>query len=686
STATYDAFGRKAQQYLPYMSATNDGKIKTDPFKEQNTFYSTTYPADQPSLTGEKFFYSQTNYEASPLNRVISSYAPGNSWAGSQRGATQQTSLNIDADSVIIWKIKYDDAIGDDKNLPYTVGRYAATMLAKQISKDEQGNTVIGYIDREGHIILKKTQKTTSPATGHTGWSCTYYVYDELGQLRCIIQPQAVDYMNKNSWDLTSTLLTEQTFRYEYDERHRPIAKKVPGTAWLYMVYDKRDRIVFTQDGNLRAKNQWNTTLYDELNRPTSTGITTYTGTRQQLIDYVNSLSSSTTNITITGNNPSTIQKNLTLTERQVGRTSYQAEEEITVSGEFSSETTAEFTAEIVAAATSSFNQQITIADNPVPTAGTFTALTINYYDDYAFTTTTYDNSNNSKLDKGSNVYADALPNTASNTTYGLSTGSKIKIIDPTDVTKGDWVTAVYFYDDNNRLIQSRSINHKGGEDILTQRYSFTGKVVCTYDVHNNPAAGINNFKLKTNFNYDHAGRLMSMVKQLNDDASTTRTLAQYVYDRMGQVKTKRLGQKRDSDGNLTASPLDNIDYTYNIRGWLTGINAAFANNKNNNNYFGTQLNYDFGFQNSLFNGNIAGVQWRNKGSDAPRAYGYGYDKTNQLLAADFNQNYNNTWGKTAAGGSINLTALIGNGTDASTAYDNNGNIKNLQQWGLQIG
>jgi len=686
STVTYDAFGRVAQQYLPYMSSTNDGKIKTNPFVEQNTFYTSTYVNDQPSLTNEKFFYGQTNYEASPLNRVISSYAPGNSWVGSNRGGTGQNTFNTEADSVVIWKIRYDDAISDDKNIPYTAGRYAATMLSKQISKDEQGNTAIIYTDREGHVILKKAQRSTSFGAGHSGWSCTYYIYDELGLLRCIIQPGAVQYMNSNTWDLTSTLLSEQCFRYEYDERHRMIAKKVPGSEWLYMIYDKRDRLVFTQDGNLRAKNQWNTTLYDELNRVVSTGITTYAGSRQQLIDYVNSLGSTNTTITINGNNPSAIQKKLLVSERQEGRQTYQASEEVVFDGEFNSESTAEFTAEIVPPSTSTFSSQIIIADNPVPSIGTYTALTLNYYDDYSFTTTTYDNSNNAKLDKGSNAYADPLPNSASTKTYGLTTGSKVRIIDPSDLSKGEWLSAIYFYDDNNRLIQTRSTNHKGGEDILTQRYSFTGKVVCTYDIHNNPAAGISNLKLKTNLNYDHAGRLMNITKQLNDDNSTSRTIATYVYDHMGQLKTKQLGQKRDIDGTLTTSPLDNIDYSYNIRGWLSGINTAFANNKNNNNYFGSQLNYDWGFQNSLYNGNIAGVQWRTKGSDVQRAYGFGYDNTNQLLFADFNQNYNAAWGKTAAGGAINLTALIGNGTDGATAYDNNGNVKKLQQWGLKIG
>jgi hypothetical protein len=54
------------------------------------------------------------------------------------------------------------------------------------------------------------------------------------------------------------------------------------------MVYDKRDRLVYTQDGNMRTRNQWMTTLYDVLNRTVMTGIITFTGNRDALQDHLN--------------------------------------------------------------------------------------------------------------------------------------------------------------------------------------------------------------------------------------------------------------------------------------------------------------------------------------------------------------------------------------------------------------
>ena len=56
--------------------------------------------------------------------------------------------------------------------------------------------------------------------------------------------------------------------------------KKVPGAEPVYMVYDKRDRLVLTQDGNMRATPaKWMYTWYDALNRPVASGLWTTTTT-----------------------------------------------------------------------------------------------------------------------------------------------------------------------------------------------------------------------------------------------------------------------------------------------------------------------------------------------------------------------------------------------------------------------
>src|SRR5688500_6247560 len=51
------------------------------------------------------------------------------------------------------------------------------------------------------------------------------------------------------------------------------IMKQVPGADPVYMVYDARDRLVLTQDGNQRLDSMWTFTKYDALNRPILTGL-----------------------------------------------------------------------------------------------------------------------------------------------------------------------------------------------------------------------------------------------------------------------------------------------------------------------------------------------------------------------------------------------------------------------------
>ena len=53
------------------------------------------------------------------------------------------------------------------------------------------------------------------------------------------------------------------------------VEKQLPGAEPVYMVYDKRDRLVLVQDGKLRDegnKRKWLFTKYNHLNRPVLTG------------------------------------------------------------------------------------------------------------------------------------------------------------------------------------------------------------------------------------------------------------------------------------------------------------------------------------------------------------------------------------------------------------------------------
>jgi hypothetical protein len=63
------------------------------------------------------------------------------------------------------------------------------------------------------------------------------------------------------------------------------------------------------------------------------------------------------------------------------------------------------------------------------------------------------------------------------------------------------------------------------------------------------------------------------------------------------------------------------------------------------------------------------------------RKYDFTYDAANRLLKADFTQYTSNSFNQTSG---INYNMKMGDGINANTAYDANGNIKQMQQWGIK--
>ena len=176
----------------------------------------------------------------------------------------------------------------------------------------------------------------------------------------------------------------------------------------------------------------------------------------------------------------------------------------------------------------------------------------------------------------------------------------------------------------------------------------------------------------------------MKTIKQINDDPSTQRIISANTYDALGQLKNKRVGQKKSVDGSLTDEPLENQEYAMNIRGWLKGINWNYPGNSastskvdiRNDRWFGMDLSYDWGFGSNQYNGNIAGTRWVSGGDGQQRAYGYSYDAANRITSADFNQLNGSSFDK-AAGVDFSVSNL---------SYDENGNILSMKQKGLKLG
>ncbi|WP_207515623.1 DUF6443 domain-containing protein [Longitalea luteola] len=693
---TYDEYGRQVAAYLPYLSPGSDGKFKQNHFGELTDFNKGQYP-------GESFFYSKTNFEASPLNRVQKVMQAGDSWNGSNRGVESSYEINATADDVKMWSVS-NVANGWGQ---YTMdGIYPAGQLYKNITFDEKGNQVIEFKDKEGQIILRKVQAGDMPGNGHTGWLCTYYLYDDLNRLRCVIQPRGVELLVENNWDMTALdgdILNEQCFRYEYDMRKRLIRKKVPGAGEVYMVYDVRDRLVFTQDANMRKNNQWLTTLYDNFNRPVITGLTTWTGTFESLQENV---TWQTGNGAIPG-----VQITRTLDQPNMSGT-YGALQSVTLLPGFSSGS--EFTAEIITGSGSGNLDHVvdgmTVSNYPVPDGATFNLLTKTGYDNYAAIpassnlTGAIDNSytGNDYVNSSYGSFPFAEPVTQSMQTQGLATWTQTKVLG-TD----QYVYSVMIYDKKGRLVQVKTRNNTNGTDVLTTQYTFSGQplvVVAKQEKGGtvNPQTHI----VVTKNNYNELGQLKNVTKKINSTINGVPVdkpeleILTNEYNALGQLAGKSIGKKKDDNGNYTQAPLQTLRYDYNIRGWVLGVNREYLTTEGqttDGKVFGFELGYDKtannagkAFAKGEYNGNITGMVWKSDGDDIRRKYDFTYDAANRLLLADFEQQNaeDHLWNKSK----VDFTMRMGDGTmlsngsiDPTKAYDANGNVLRMQQWGLKI-
>ena len=630
SPVVYDAFGRVAKEYLPYVATTHDGSFQQNPFADQVAFYN-SYLSGQPGETNVgpqqlNWAYSQIVYEASPLSRVQEQFSPGSSWAGSahqsnaqdRRSVKSYADINLSGDSVRILKVTGLTGTADYTTLTLS-GLYNEGTLHKKILVDEQGSAVIEFRDKRDRVVLKKvstdaalgTPESYRLAAGHTDWACTYYVYDALDHLRMVIQPEGVQYLVNNSWNagaLTSTFYTEQCFRYEYDYRGRMVWQQVPGAAPVYTVYDARDRVVLTQTGLLRANDQWQYIQYDGRNRPIQTGLL---------------------------------------------------------------ESTTSFTDHLSAAKTQT--------SYPNLSNFTHTVLSETYYDDYNWLTShpsgltaTYDHSYDSYLLTPSTTnWPYPAAHVVSHQTNNLVTGSMTRVLD-TDTL----LYTVHLYDDKQRVIQTKQQNFTGGTSTTTTQYSWNGAPLVTISAHQ-IAGGVNESIVTIEQpEYDSLWRVVSTSRQIAGTyPKAAETLSSLQYDELGQVQQKKLGNP--------ATPIETLDYEYNIRGFLTGVNKDYATDQSNHRYFGYVLGYDQtaigtlgSFTTPQYNGNIAGANWRSRGDGTLRKFDYHYDALNRITAADFNE---------YAGGSYNKS----NGLDFSESnyhYDLNGNILSVNRKGWQPG
>ncbi|MGF7028647.1 MULTISPECIES: DUF6443 domain-containing protein [Sphingobacterium] len=605
----YDALGKTKFDYLPFavpasMVPTQNGKIKLDANDKLRAFYDQAAPDEPP--------YSVNIDDDSPLGRMMKTMAPGIAWVGNNRGKTNYYRTNNAIEEVRIW------TIGDaNTDFPKSDYYFATDQLDVTESTDEDGKKQRTYTDKFGRVVLTRSLMTSSPGAGHTGFANTYYVYDKAGRLRFVIPPKAVDLMNTaGNWNASA--VPDLLFSYFYDKKGRAVEKKIPGKALEEYVYDDRDRLIFSRDGNQRQNGQWAFTIYDTRNRPVVGGLGAFTSPRDVLQGLVD-------------------------------------------------DPAVQYPAPDMWGYIKDYN----LYNNYPTQINGATILSYTYYDNYqnASGIGYQYNRFNGQLPPASRPELVPVAQVASTMTRDLVTGSKIAVLDPETNQVTAWLNTVNFYDDNGRMIQTIKENLNGGREITSNIYYFQGMLWRTIRHHENanaePIPGANDgaitvFDVAKTYerNIGLAGgndAVKKITQSINGGALYN--LVDFNYDHLGRNTTKSMN-------------IGVVLNEYNMRGFLNHINAEDRTSYPFKPIFEEKLYYDTGFASKLYNGNITGIIWN--GSDGEkRAYGYSYDLINRLTHAEFRLKSANMWKN-----------VVKDYTVSNIKYDLNGNLNAMIQKG----
>ena len=352
--------------------------------------------------------------------------------------------------------------------------------------------------------------------------------------------------------------------------------RKLPGCDAVRYVYDKADRLIFVQDGNLKGQGRWRFTIPDALGRTVLSGL---------------------------------------------------CSEPLPVDG---SAVEAEFTG------SGSYKGYAVKVGGTVRELSGSRLLTVNYYDNYDFL--------------GKNGFpAYAYDSSMESSGYGTKSDARGMLTGSVTGLAGDGAGQLYsvvYYDRRSRPVQRQGSNSLGGKETEYTAYNFTGQPTRLRHVHTAQGKAVRT-EVRT-YSYDHAGRLLTVKHKL--DALGEVTLVNNVYDDLGRLQSK----------SLHGSAVNKQTYTYNIRGWLTGVSGS---------KFTQNLYYNTGNGVAKYNGSISSMTWKAGNESTVRGYKFTYDGLDRLLNAIYGE---------TAGISTNANRFSENVTN----YDKNGNIKGLQRYG----
>ena len=623
----YDAFSRVIKMGLLAPATTQSGTFQTNPLGLANAFYA------------DANAYNETTvFDNSPLNRPREQFGAGAAWRNNDR--KNQIFDELAGTDVVLY------LLNSANDLIYS-GNYPANSLYKKRIIDEQGHTNIEITDKSGRVIQKQQQDDI-------GYITTYYVYDDWGRLRAVLQPEGYKQIVSNGGNANipynSTAFNDWVFFYNYDYRGRLIESKVPSAGWEYIVYDKRENPVLMQTALQRnnGSSKWKFIKYDNFGRVIITGELTNNQSRNDLQTLFDNVG--VPYETWQGFNYSTV----------------------------------------------SF---------PISYNGTDEKLW-NFYDQYDWVASQWA-FNSSIAYNGSSYNANV---------EGLQTGSFVRSTEDVNKVfhsvihydnKGRVLQTYQIHHKGganaveNPIISNYEYNFAGevtkekvlyqidgltnNEVITTSEYDYVGRIKKVFHGINTTPTEIVRFsydeasrlqqkKILPNGTYTVGGALDYINRPPNPTPNTTDLARKAIFLNTGTVIdangiTKYIGQiDPNAPQGIPIIGLQTLDYQYHLRGGLRGINLDNADNPTPKESEGDLFSYKLDYETAgYYDGNIGKQSWQTTESNAPngiRSYTLNYDASNRLKQANY------------------TGANSENYSLPNMSYDKNGNITNLQRNG----
>jgi len=585
----YDTYGRAYKSWLPFCmdknTTSNTIKGKFVPESSISSESNLCYHGDADGIPNDSRTYSDNYFEQSPLNRINKELGPGNNWSSNSKAVEHFWYANNQSDS-----LKVNKYIVQSDNSLIKSGTYATGKLSVQCDIDEDRHKTWTFKDSQGQVLLTRTY-----IAGYPGYHSTYYIYDNFNQLTYVLSPLASDGLTTDniSWNAYNknnvTHINKYGYYYRYDDCGNCIEKKLPGASPQYMVYDKANRLVLSQDGNQRtssnSNSNWTFYKYDPMGRLIMKGIIPLSKSLN-VNNLVSSYRYSIIKETYTKNTANYGYSNIYFTGRSK-------------------------------------------------------LFQVSYYDNYSY----LNNSGMATRRKDSLYWHsnDALGAWYGDTTNlvssnGLLTGN-IDFLSSSQVTK----YTAFYYDQEGRVVQKNSTgffngssNTSFGMDRYSYLFDFKGNLL--HMRHRQKSTSIYIITEGSKYEYDHAGRLTTIRHYIGNESAAVITSTN-TYNELGQLATKTYGNN-----------LETQTYTYNIRGWLKKIDGTMFSEKlyyekdsdNIDGYFNGNIK-QASYKNLTGNIHVAG--WKNNTSlwsTTTRTFNYTYDNLNRLRSSILKSNSNN--------------------------------------------